>query len=128
MVVRVLEYGTRPSVMTRARLNAPQAARAFGQLFEQRNFADMATVVLDWSNSLGQQPEEVAKPVLHLIVVKLYPGTEKALTVTSRIDVDDVFSQPDVMTRSLMEDLIQELATKIVSEEARKENAWTRRS
>lgn len=88
----------------------------------------MATVVLDWSNSLGQQPEEVAKPVLHLIVVKLYPGTEKALTVTSRIDVDDVFSQPDVMTRSLMEDLIQELATKIVSEEARKENAWTRRS
>jgi hypothetical protein len=113
--VRVMEVG-RPSVIqTPARRSAPQAAIVAGQLLETRRFGELALVVLDWSNGLGLQPPEVAKPTMFMSVSRWFPEQGKHglwLRVESRIDIDSVFGQ-DAMTRSILEDLIAELGHKM---------------
>jgi len=126
MAVRVFEYGNRPAVLTRARRFAPEAARAIGEIMGQKRVGDLGIVVVDWCNQLGQQPSDIAKPILHLQVIKDYGDTGQSLMVESRIDVDEVFGAPDFIDRSLLADLVQELYEKIASEEARKGNEWTR--
>ena len=108
--VQVIEMGYRPAIMTPARTNAPQAATALGQMFEQRRFGELAVVILDWDNSLGQLPPDAVKPILYMEVTRWFPeyGESVSLTVQGRIDVDDVFGG-DVLTRSVMEELVNEL-------------------
>ena len=112
--VRVVELGRRPALLTPARKYAPVAAKLIGELLGQRRFGEMANVVLDWSNELGQMPAEVAKPVIYMELTRWFPerGEGVSLTVQGRIDVDDVFGS-DVLTRGLIEDLVNELGEKL---------------
>lgn len=120
--VRVVELGYRPAIITPARRNAPQAATMIGELLGQRRFGELASVVLDWSNELGQMPSEVAKPIIYMELTRWFPekGEGVHLTVQGRIDVDDVLGQ-DVLTRSLIEDLVNELGEKL-SDTAKESN------
>lgn len=111
VTVRVLEVGTRPVIMTKARRDAPQAAATMGRILGQRRFAELNEVVLDWSNELNQQPAEIAKPVMFMACTRAFPG-RGYLTVESRLDVDDIFGA-DVLTLSLLEDLANELGEKL---------------
>ena len=108
--------GYRPDILTPARKNAPQAATVIGQLLGQRRFGELAVVVLDWDNSLGQLPPDAVKPIIYMEVTRWFPdmGPTVTLTVQGRIDVDDVFGS-DVLTRSLMDDLVNELGETLAS-------------
>lgn len=119
MAVRVMELGSRPTLFTKARAFAPQGAKTFGEMLGSRDFADAAVVILDWSNVLKAQPDEVAKPVLVLRVAKGYPDLGETLTVESRIAVDDVFGGENI-DRSLMLDLVKELGDKVADAYARR--------
>lgn len=119
-VVRVIELGNRPLILTRARKNAPQAAKAIGELLELRQIGDMGVVMLDWDNELKGMPDEVAMPVIYISATKFFPGTELNLTVESRINVDEVFTQ-DELTSSILMDVVNELNEKMKSEIAQKE-------
>jgi hypothetical protein len=113
VVVRVIEAGVRPRVMTRARAASLLAAEKLGEFMGQRRFAQLALVVIDWSNELQRQPDEVAKPVMFLQLQRFFPdrGDQGAyLNVEGRIDIDDVF-RDGAVTRALLEDLINELGT-----------------
>lgn len=111
---RVFEMGDRPPILTRARQNAPQAAMVLGELLANVEVADAAAVVLDWSNELGQLPDDAVRPVLYLQLHKWMPdgGDNNHLTVESRIYVDEVFGGDDFMTNSLLRDIVNELANK----------------
>jgi hypothetical protein len=113
--VRAVETGTRPRVMTRARKDAPQAAKMAAEILGQRRLGELATVVLDWDDQMGQQHADIIKPIIYMSVSRRFPeigATGAWLTVESRIDVDNVFLA-DVMTRSILEDLIDELGEKL---------------
>lgn len=114
MEVEVVEVGERPQVLTKARRFAPAGARVLGEVLGQMEFGDGAAVVLDWSNNLGLMPEETAKPVMHVRVVKRLPMfTERnVLYVDVRLDVDDVFGG-DNMTAESIRDIVNELRDKV---------------
>ena len=120
MAVRVIELGRRPRLQTRARQFAPQAAKALGQMFEQRRFGQVVGIALDWSNELGLQPAEAAKPVIVMTLSRHFPDKGAWLDVQGRIDVDDVFGA-GVVTRSLLEDLVNELG-ETLSDKAKEKN------
>ena len=48
MKVVVREYGTRPSIATPARLNAPQGAKALADILADKDFADLCVLTIDW--------------------------------------------------------------------------------
>jgi hypothetical protein len=111
VVIRVAELGTRPRLLTPARANAPQAAKAIGQMFEQRRFGQLAVIEIDWTNETKDQPDEFAKPVMFMTLSRHFPG-KGWLNVQGRIDIDSVFGA-GVLTRSLLEDLVNELGEKL---------------
>jgi hypothetical protein len=124
MEVEVVELGDRPTTFTKARRFAPAGARVLGESLGQMGFADGAAVVLDWSNELGQMPSEVAKPVLHVRVIKRLPEyTERnVLFVDVRLDIEDIFGG-DNMTAESIRDIVQELQEKVEQQVAlRKES------
>lgn len=93
------EYGRRPLVMTPSRLYAPQGLRFLTDAFAAKEFADVASIALDWSNELGLQPDEAWKPVLLIETIK-FVG-EKRLVVTVRLDVDDLFGGDNIVSDDL---------------------------
>jgi hypothetical protein len=114
MEVEVVELGDRPLTFTKARRFAPAGARVLGETIGQMRFADGAAIVLDWSNELGQMPDEVAKPILHIRVVKRLPEyTERnVLYVDARLDIEDIFGG-DNMTAESIRDIVNELSEKV---------------
>lgn len=112
--VRAFELGERPAVLTKARTNAPQACIVLADLLANVQFGDAGVVVLDWEDSMGQQPVETRKPVIFIQLHKWLPGVTENnhLTVESRLDVDDVFGGVDYMTNSLLRDIVFELQEK----------------
>jgi len=114
MQVEVVEMGDRPNVWTKARRFAPEGARVIGNALEPYDFADIALILLDWSNSYDLMPAEVAIPLIHIRVMKKMPEytDRNLLTVDARLDVEDVFGHDEV-TAEIIADLVQELQTKV---------------
>jgi hypothetical protein len=100
MKVVAAELGNRPLVWTKARRFAPQGLQILADLFEHFEFADVASIALDWSNVLELQPEEVAKPVIVIETIK-FVG-EMRLTVQVRLDVDSLFGNDEVTANDLV--------------------------
>ena len=86
-----------------------------GGTLGQFEFADEAGIVLDWSNVMGEQPDEIAKPIVFIDTVK-HVG-EKSLTVRVRLDVEDTFGRDTMMAEDFIM-IIQSMEEKTNSEVA----------
>jgi hypothetical protein len=64
-------------------------------------FADVASIALDWSNELGLQPEEAWKPVILIETIK-FVG-ERRLVVSVRLDVEDLFGNDEIIAEDFVE-------------------------
>ena len=91
MNIIAAEVGDRPLVMTKSRRFAPEGTKLLAELLGHMEFADEGNVVLDWSNVMGEQPDEVAKPVVYVNTMKRVG--ERILTVRVRLDVEDTFGR-----------------------------------
>ena len=118
MIVEVHETGTRPSILTKARRFAPQAAHALANYLQTREFAGKVFIVLDWSNETGQLPNDAIRPVMYVQAVRDVPGKGQ-LRVEQKYDVDDIFGR-DSMTPTILVDLCHELEEAV--EKAVREN------
>lgn len=119
MIVELEELGNRPTVWTKPRRFAPQAAHAMAQYLSAREFADKGFVVLDWEDVTGQLPSEAARPILYLQVVKAVPEIGQTVRIETRYDVDDIFSA-DSMTPTIIVDLIRGMEEAVEREVARR--------
>lgn len=111
------ELGDRPSVLTRARRFAPEGLRVLADLLGRLDFADTASVVLDWENVLGRQPDEVAIPVIIAQVSKRVTSVtspNNVLTIEVRLDVEDLFGN-DAITANHLVDIVQGMREKMDS-------------
>jgi len=118
VIVEVHETGSRPSILTKQRQFAPQAAHAMATYLQTREFAGKAFVVLDWSNETGQLPDDAIRPILYVQAVRDVPGKGQ-LRVELKYDVDDIFSK-EFMTPTILVDLCHDLEEAV--EKAVKEN------
>jgi hypothetical protein len=89
------EVGERPRVLTNSRRFAPEGVKLLAETLGRFEFADEAGIVLDWSNVMGEQPDEVAKPVVYIETTKHVE--DKVLTVKVRLDVEDTFGRDTIM-------------------------------
>jgi hypothetical protein len=64
-------------------------------------FADVASIALDWSNELGLQPDEAWKPVILVETIK-FVG-ERRLVVSVRLDVEDLFGNDEIIAEDFVE-------------------------
>lgn len=119
MIVEASELGTRPRTFTKARAFAPQAMHAMAKYLSTQEFAGKAHLVLDWSNELGQLPDDAIKPILFVQVVRDVPGVGQ-LRVEQKYDVDDIFGR-DSMTPTILVDLLHELKVTVEKAIAQKE-------
>jgi hypothetical protein len=109
MKVLVTEHGPRPSVMTKARVLAPQAAKHLADLFAEEEFADSVVIVVDWVGDLfwqgeGPMPEELKTPVMAVITEKRYPMFNNALlTVDYKLELEDFFGRDNATKDDLHE-------------------------
>lgn len=95
------EYGNRPALLTPARRFAPQGVRILADTFAGMEFADVASIALDWSNELGLQPDEAWKPVILVETIK-FVG-ERRLVVSVRLDVEDLFGNDEIIAEDFVE-------------------------
>lgn len=107
------EYGNRPPILTPARRFAPQGVRILADTFADLQFADVASIALDWSNELGLQPEEAWKPVILVETIK-FVG-ERRLVVSVRLDVEDLFSNDDIIADDFVE-IVKQMEQKTAKE------------
>lgn len=107
------EVGTRPFLLTKARRFAPQGMQVLADVLENLDFADLGSLVLDWSNVLELQPADAVKPVLIIEAIK-FVG-DKRLTVQVRLDVDDLFGNDELIADDLYE-IINSIKNKMLSE------------
>ena len=129
MNVIVAEKGTRPSVMTKARVIAPQAAKYLADLFGDETFADQAAIVIDWGGDLfwageGPMPEELKTPVMLIEVTKRYPMYNNSLlTLDYRLELEDFFGQ-DNATKDDLHQVVENFKDKLREQENRRQNGF----
>lgn len=129
MKVKSWEEGNRPTVMTRARLFAPQARRAFTEMLASQDWAHIGYVVIDWTGRIafidpasGQSQDgpalDKALPVMYIQVIKAMPQLGGTCIVEHRIDIDDVFGG-NVITGADLADLVLSLKEELDAKVAR---------
>lgn len=98
--VSVKEIGSRPIIMTPARINAPQGAKVLADMLHDSGLVDMALVTLDWEGDFfwdtennGPMPKELRKPVMFIYAAKYYQQVDKVAYIEMPIDVEDAFAQ-----------------------------------
>lgn len=91
MQIVALEVGQRPALMTKSRRFAPEGVKLLAEVLGHMEFAEEANIVLDWSNVMGEQPDETAKPVVFINTMKRVGA--RILTVKVRLDVEDTFGR-----------------------------------
>lgn len=124
MKVIVAERGSRPSALTKARIIAPQAVIFLGKQLEDKAFADIANVVIDWDGDLAwngpePMPEDMRQPVVIVEVHKYYPQINRWLRVDYKLDLEDFFGQDNATSDDLFE-VIENLERKVREEEAKR--------
>ena len=102
MKVIVRELGSRPSVMTPARLQAPQGAKVLADLLAEEDFADLCTLSVDWEG-------DGHTPVLTVYTVKFMPEyAPENLQHFWPIDMEDAFGG-DAMDNETLRNIVQQL-------------------
>lgn len=108
MRVAATERGKRPSTLTKSRVIAPQAAVFLAKIFEDKDFADAAIIVIDWKGDMnwhgeGDMPVEFRVPVMLVYVEKFYPELNARLIVDLKLDLEDFFGQDNATSDDLHE-------------------------
>ena len=124
MKVIVAERGDRPVTLTKARQIAPQAVIFLGKQFEDRTFADIANIVIDWEGDLAwngpePMPEDMRVPVLIVEVHKYFPQINRWLRVDYKLDLEDFFGRDEARSDDLFE-VIENLEAKVREEEGKR--------
>lgn len=125
MKVIVSEHGNRPSVMTKARVLAPQASKYLADQFAEKEFADSVVIVIDWEGDLFWQgednmPEELKTPIMAVICEKRYPMLgNKLLTVDYKLELEDFFGH-DNATKDDLHEVVENMESKVRAEEAKR--------
>lgn len=110
MQVIAAELGHRPVLLTKARRFAPEGVRVLTDLLSRYEFADAASIVLDWDNVLLMQPPEVAKP---FVLVRTHNFVEgRRLDMEIRLDVEDLFGNDAAIAEDFIE-IIHSLERKV---------------
>ena len=103
MKVIVRELGTKPAIMTQARLNAPQGAKALADIMANEDYADMCTISVDWEG-------DGMTPVLSLLTVKFFPEyAPENLQHFWPIDMEDAFGSGGKADRDTLLEINQML-------------------
>jgi len=103
MKVIVRELGSKPAVMTPARLNAPQGARALADIMANEDYADLCTISVDWEG-------DGLTPVLSLLTVKFFPEyAPENLQHFWPIDMEDAFGSGGKANRDTLLEINQML-------------------
>ena len=101
--VIVRELGSKPTIMTPARLNAPQGARALADIMAEEDYADLATISVDWKG-------DGITPVLSILTVKFFPEyAPENLQHFWPIDMEDAFGSDEKMNRDTLLDINEQL-------------------
>lgn len=96
MKVIVRELGNKPTLMTPARINAPQAAKALADIMAEETYADLCTVSVDWEG-------DGMTPVLSLLTVKFFPEyAPENLQHFWPIDMEDAFGSDEKANRETL--------------------------
>jgi hypothetical protein len=104
--VEVAEHGSRPVLMTPARINAPQGARAIADVAMQRNAADLLRVVIDWEGEqLFGSDNPAAMPIVYIYAAKYFPNIDRTAYIEIPLDMEDAFSQSN-FTSGLAQDIV----------------------
>jgi hypothetical protein len=114
--VTASERGSRPDLMTKARIIAPQAAVYLAKLLEDEVFADEALIVIDWSGDIGwsgdgPMPEELKLPVMYVASRKWYPQFNQSLTVDYKLELEDFFGK-DNATKDDLHEVVENMRNK----------------
>lgn len=126
------EQGDRPSVMTRARLQTPQARKRLTDLLAAGDFADLGYVVVDWTGTIafidsnGQSranPDvlDTTRPVMYIQVIKSMPQYGGSIASEHRLDIDDMFGGNDINGSDLIDfvgslkESVEEMVGRVVS-------------
>lgn len=130
MRVKSWEEGNRPTILTRARQQAPQARAAMTQMLASQDWAHMAFIVLDWtgliafidgdgrSQDLPPGALDKSLPVMYIQVIKSMPQYGGSIVVEHRLDIDDVFGG-NVITGDDLAGLILQLKEEVAERERR---------
>jgi hypothetical protein len=106
------EAGDRPAVATKARLNAPQAAKALCDMLAEETFADMCVITNDWEG-------DGFTPVMEIYTVKWHIDQGGRRTEHRwPIDIDDAFGE-DNMTNPLLRQIVRDIEEKMREAETR---------
>lgn len=124
MKVIVTERGERPQLMTKARVITPQAAKFFADRLFEQNFADQASIVIDWIGDYhwtgdDKMPEDLRTPAMYIACEKWYPQIEQWLRVDIALDIESMFGRDDAKSDDL-EEVGRQLAEKVRAEANRK--------
>lgn len=108
--VEVAEHGNRPVLMTPARLNAPQGARAIADLAHNREVADYMIVVIDWDGShlWEKEMQAVATPIMYIYAAKYFHNIGRAAYIEMPIDLEEAFGQSN-FTSEVAEEIVQHI-------------------
>jgi hypothetical protein len=106
------EAGDRPAVATKARLNAPQAAKVLCDMLAEEDFADMCVLTVDWYG-------DGFTPVLTIHTVKWYiEHGGRRVEHQWNIDIEEAFEE-DNMTNPLLRQIVRDIEVKMREADAR---------
>lgn len=115
MFVSIKEVGTRPALLTKARMNAPQGAKAIADTIYDSNICDRAILMIDWDGdslwdtaSKGPMPEEMKRPLFIIYADKYYSNVNRYASIEIPLDMEEVFGQ-DNFTREIAMELAQHI-------------------
>lgn len=100
MFATLQEKGSRPALMTPARLNAPQGGRVIVDILAEEDFADACAIVIDWDGDImwntdtqGPMPQDLKKPVLYLFAHRYFPEIDRRAEIEIALDLDEAFGK-----------------------------------
>lgn len=126
------EQGDRPSLMTRSRLQTPQARKRLTDLLAAGDFADLGYVVVDWTGTIAfidsngnsrSTPDvlDTGRPVMYIQVIKSMPQYGGSIAAEHRLDIDDMFGGNDITGSDLVDfigtlkESVEEMTAQVMS-------------
>lgn len=92
--IEVVEHGSRPVLMTPARLSAPQGVRAIADIAYEVNAADYMVIAIDWDGThLFGAGNEAAKPIIYIYAAKHFQNINRTAYIEIPLDIEEAFGQ-----------------------------------
>lgn len=114
--VEVKEYGARPALMTPARLNAPQGAKAIADLAHESGVVDYLSIVIDWDGSHFMGEQSFNKPIIYIYAAKYFQNINRTAYIEIPLDMEEAFSQSNfnsVVAAELVQHIAEEFEKKL---------------